>query len=84
MDASAREVFYFHSSPSGETKAGAVVGKNRVVVNYPMRERGNDLEAPPPRPAGAIPVRYTVAAKTPLEVEVKPGGPQVINLPLTK
>ncbi len=61
--------------PNG--KAGAVVGKNRVVINYPVPER--HAKGAPPSPT--IPLRYT-AAETALIVEVKDGERQVINLNL--
>src|SRR5262249_41369202 len=57
-------------------KPGALVGKNRVVVNWPLPERGNNRDKPPPPPGPAIPLAYTVAADTPLIVEVKSGGRQ--------
>jgi hypothetical protein len=64
-------------------KTGALVGKNRVVVNWPLRERRDDRgDKPPPPPGPFIPVKYTVATETPLIVEVKPGGRQTIDLPL--
>jgi hypothetical protein len=64
-------------------KTGALVGKNRVVVNWPLRERGSDRDkAPPPPPGPPIPIQYTVATETPLIVEVKSGGRQTIDLPL--
>jgi hypothetical protein len=61
-------------------KPGALVGKNRAVVNWPRPERRDDQPPPPPGPE--IPVLYTVAGETPLIVEVKPGGRQTIDLPL--
>jgi hypothetical protein len=64
-------------------KPGAVVGKNRVVVQWPQRERSADPNKRPPLPKGpSIPVMYTVAAETPLIVEVKAGARQTIDLPL--
>jgi hypothetical protein len=72
---------YTLTLPDG--KAGALVGKSRVVVNWPVPERREDQKrAPPPGPM--IPVAYTVASETPLLMEVKPGARQVINLMLTK
>jgi hypothetical protein len=67
-----------------EGKPGAVVGKHRVVVNWPPRERTDaGADKPPPRPAGpSIPVKYTVASDTPLIFEVKAGSAQTIDLPL--
>jgi hypothetical protein len=78
-DASGR---YALTSVSG--KAGALVGKNRVVVNWPLRERRDDRDRgpPPPPPGPPIPLPYTVASQTPLLVEVKAGGRQTIDLPL--
>jgi hypothetical protein len=60
---------------------GALVGPNKVVVSWPSRDvlaaggRGN-------APGPPIPLRYTVVMDSPITVEVKPGGPQVIDLPL--
>ena len=66
-------------------KSGAVVGKHRVVVNWPLRERSDDPAKAPPQPHGPpIPIKYTVASDTPLIFEVKAGGPQTIDLPLTR
>jgi hypothetical protein len=62
-------------------QAGAVVGKNRVVVNWPTPERNPDGPQPRP-PSPAIPVLYTVAAQSPLTVEVKAGTRQTIDIPL--
>jgi hypothetical protein len=48
------------------------VGKHRVVVRPAPTER--DPDAPPKKtPASAIPVSYTIASQTPLEVEVAVG-----------
>jgi hypothetical protein len=58
-------------------RSGAVVGKHRVVVKWPPRERGDNRERTP-----SIPLRYTVAVDTPLIREVKAGGPQTIDLVL--
>jgi hypothetical protein len=64
-------------------RPGALVGKNRVVVNWPPRERSDDPNRPPsPPPGPAIPVQYTVAGQTTLIVEVKAGPKQTIDLPL--
>jgi hypothetical protein len=65
-------------------KKGAIAGPNRVVVNWPSRERGSDREEPQKRPPFIIPLRYTAAADTPLLVEVQPGGPQTIDLELER
>jgi hypothetical protein len=59
-------------------KPGALVGKNRVVVNWPPGDRGSPEPVPAPP---AIPVRFTVADQSPLVVEVKEGK-QTINLEL--
>jgi hypothetical protein len=70
---------YTLAGPDG--KLGAVVGKHRVVVNWPLQERGGDrfkVLGPP------IPVRYTIASETPLIIEVKAGGPHTIDLPLKR
>ena len=64
-------------------KPGALVGKNRVVVNWPLPEHNPDLPPPPP-PGPPIPMLYTQAAQTPLVVEVKPGPRQNINVELPK
>jgi hypothetical protein len=63
---------------------GGVVGKNRVVVNWPMQSRadGDGKGQSPSQPRPMIPLRFTVADNTPISIEVKPGGPQVIDLPL--
>jgi hypothetical protein len=64
-------------------KDGVIVGKNRVVVNWPPRERTDERDkAAAPRPPVAIPVRYTVASQTPFVVDVNAGNGQTINLPL--
>jgi hypothetical protein len=64
-------------------KPGALAGKNRVVVNWPLPERGDGQHRPPP-PGPTIPVPYTVVSDTPLRLEVKPGGRQTIDLNLPK
>ena len=60
---------------------GALIGPNKVVVSWPARDvvmaEGRSNAPGPP-----IPLRYTVAMDSPITVEVKPGGPQVIDLPL--
>ena len=67
---------------TAETGApGALVGKNRVVVNWPLPERDPN-KPPPPPPGPPIPIPYTQAADTPLVVEVKAGPPQTIDVPL--
>jgi hypothetical protein len=63
-------------------RPGAMVGRNRAVVNWPPRERGDPDKPAPPPPGPPIPVLYTVAGQTPLVVEVKAGPPQTIDLPL--
>jgi hypothetical protein len=68
-----------------DSRPGAVIGKHRVVVNWPPRERTDDPAKAPPKPPGPpIPLKYTVASDTPLLFEVKAGGAQTIDLPLTK
>jgi hypothetical protein len=62
-------------------KAGAVVGQHRVVVRRPPQER--DPDAAPKQVGPVIPVAYTVAADTPLRVEVSPQK-SVYNLDLTR
>ena len=65
---------------SSQGAPGVLVGRNRVVVNWPPRERSDDPAARS-RPLGPpIPIPYTQASDTPLIVEVKAGGPQTINL----
>jgi len=61
---------------SNNGKSGAPVGKHRVIVNWPLRERGTDDRSNPPP---VIPARYTQAADTPFQFDVKPGE-QTINL----
>lgn len=63
---------------------GAVVGKHRVVVQWPAADRPDNWEkAPPPRPkTPIIPLKYTVAADTPLIFDVHAGSPQTIDLVL--
>jgi hypothetical protein len=48
---------------------GAAVGSHRVVVRYPVPPRDAPIKAREP----AIPIKYTVAADTPIRIEVKPG-----------
>jgi hypothetical protein len=70
---------------SRDGKDGAMVGKHRVVINWPPRERPVDpAKRPPPAPDIVIPLVYTVASDTPLLVEVKGDHPQTIDLPLQK
>jgi hypothetical protein len=71
---------------TADGQKGALTGPHRVVVGWPGRDRGDaDRDkAPPTKPPFAIPLRYTVASKTPLLVEVKPGGPQTIDLELER
>jgi hypothetical protein len=61
---------------------GAAPGRNLVVVHWPPQPRPGNPAAHPPPPGLPIPGRYTSAAMTPLVFEVKPGGPQTIDLPL--
>jgi hypothetical protein len=65
-------------------KPGALAGKNRVVVNWPLPERPGPDQPPPPPPGPPIPIPYTQAVDTPLVVDVKAGPPQTIDLPLHK
>jgi hypothetical protein len=67
---------------SNNGKDGALVGKHRVVVNWPPRERTDDASRPPPVQRQPIPAPYTQATETPLIFEVKAGEPQTIDLPL--
>jgi hypothetical protein len=59
-------------------KPGAVVGKHRVVVSWPVRPGADRLKHPDPFP---IPAVYTVASATPLEKDVA-AGPNMIDLDL--
>jgi len=61
--------------------SGAVVGKNRVVVDWPPRVRSDEGAPPPPKPTAVIPLQYTVAGMTPFIVEVRAGA-QTIDFPL--
>ncbi len=63
-------------------KRGAVVGKSRVVVNWPLERRDNPGRGADAKPRALIPLPYTTASETPLRVEVKEDGPQTIDLPL--
>ena len=65
-------------------KPGALVGRNRVVVNWPLPERPGPDQAPPPPPGPPIPLPYTVVGNTPVIVEVKSGPKQTINVELPK
>jgi hypothetical protein len=68
---------------SNTVAAGALVGRQRVVVSWPQPERPANFNDPPPRaPGPPIPVQYTVAHLTPLLVIVKAGQRQPIDLPL--
>jgi hypothetical protein len=60
---------------------GALVGKNRVVVNWPLPERRDDGKRPPPQ-GPPIPNAYTVVTDTPFLFEVKAGPRQTIDLEL--
>jgi hypothetical protein len=66
---------------SNNGKDGAMVGKYRVVVDWPPRERTDDRTRLPPQ-GPPIPLPYTQATATPLSFEVKAGEPQTIDLPL--
>ncbi|HSQ55277.1 MAG TPA: hypothetical protein VLM40_05985 [Gemmata sp.] len=62
-------------------RTGAVVGKHRVVVNWPPRERDDNIDtASRKSPGQPIPVRYTVAGQTPFLFDVKGDGPSIIDL----
>ena len=60
-------------------KPGAVPGKHRVVVTPPFVRESDD--APPPT-GPKLPLRYASVGQTPLEVEVKAGPRQTIDLPV--
>jgi hypothetical protein len=62
-------------------KPGALVGRHRVVVNWPPPERREDGTRPPP-PSPAIPVLYTVVLDTPLRADVQAGPRQTVDLSL--
>jgi hypothetical protein len=66
---------------SVDGKRGAVVGKHRVVVNWPLEGRGDPQRAEA-KAKTVIPLPYTVAGDTPLRVEVTADGAQTIDLPL--
>jgi hypothetical protein len=61
-----------HFSLNSEAgKPGAVVAKHRVVVVAGRGGQGGDRDAPDrPAPRAMIPQPYTIAAQTPLQVEV--------------
>lgn len=61
-------------------KPGAIAGKHKVVVSWPVRPGHEVAKNPPPF---AIPLRYTVVAETPLEKQVA-DGPNTIDIDLTK
>jgi hypothetical protein len=65
-------------------KLGAMVGKNRAVINWLPPERSVDPRKPRPQPGLPIPMRFTVADQTRLIVEAKAGPWQTIDLPLTR
>jgi hypothetical protein len=67
---------------SNNGRDGAMVGKHRVVLNWPVRERTDDRTRPPPPQGPVIPIPYTQATDTPFIFEVKPGGAQTIDLPM--
>jgi hypothetical protein len=58
-----------------------VVGTNRIVVLPPKTPRSPS--DPRPQPGVSVPARYTSSNLTPFVFEVKAGGPQTIDLPLT-
>jgi hypothetical protein len=58
----------FYRLTCENAKAGAIVGKHRVVVRYPPPPRGAPRNASPGPP---IPLDYTVAADTKLQIDVK-------------
>ena len=68
---------------SADGKPGALVGKCRVVVNWPPRERDDSKPAPKREPGPAVPIKYTVASNTPFIFEVKAGVANTIDLPLS-
>jgi hypothetical protein len=65
-------------------RQGAIAGKHRVVVNWPLQERGDNWDkAPAPQlKTPVIPLKYTTASDTPFILEVKGDGPQTIDLVL--
>jgi hypothetical protein len=65
---------------SEDGKPGAVVGKHKVVVSWPVRSGHEVAKSPPPF---AIPLRYTVVAETPIEKQVN-AGPNSIDIDVNK
>jgi hypothetical protein len=61
---------------------GALVGRNRVVVQWPSRDILEAEGRLPPAASQRIPLKYTVVSDSPLEFEVIAGGPQTIDLAL--
>ena len=67
----------------GKRAGKRLVGPTKVVVSRPSRDLlAAAGRANPADPGPVIPLRYTVVMDSPITVEVKPGGPQVIDLPL--
>jgi hypothetical protein len=64
---------------SRTAQPGALVGKHRVVVSWPPKERRDDPDREP-----RIPIDYTVVTQTPFVFDVNAGGRQTIDLPLKK
>lgn len=69
---------------SQEGEPGALVGPNKVVINWPSRDMRDpkDTRLQERIDKIAIPLRYTSVTTTPLLVEVKSGEGQTINLDL--
>jgi hypothetical protein len=61
-------------------KPGALVGPNRVVVQWPSRDIREAAGSGPP--SQAVPLRYTTLLDSPLSIEVKAGARQTVDLRL--
>jgi hypothetical protein len=57
---------------TADGRKGAVVGKHKVVVNWPMQERGQ----PPKTPE--IPMAFTQLLQTPIEKDVVAGPNNIV------
>ncbi len=63
-----------------DQREGAVVGWHRVLIGDPNEER--PPQGQKPKKAARVPARYATAAGTPVRLEVKAGGPQVVDVVL--
>ena len=66
------------------SESGALVGRHTVVVHWPSRDILEAEGRPPPPASKRIPLRFTVVTESPLQYEVKAGGPQTIDLALSQ